>query len=429
MTTVPIHPLLHLLLAALALATVLACASPGEPPPPPTATTTTAPALRPTADAAGAADPAPPSDPPAAPGALAPSLAASADGVWLSWLESEGEGDGHRLQAARWDGEAWGAPVTIARGERFFANWADTPSLAEDGAGHLLAHWLERTGDAPYAYGVRIARSTDGGITWNDLGFLHDDASPTEHGFVTLVPAGRGGGFEAVWLDGRQTAAGGAMTLRTAVLPAGGEGPLGATVLDERVCDCCQTDAARTAGGLLVVYRDRSQDEVRDIAAARRTGSGWQAPQPVARDGWTIAGCPVNGPAVAAAGDRAAVAWFTAADDRPRVQVAFSDDGGAAFAPPLPVDADAPLGRVDAALAADGSAVVSWLAAGGEVRVQRFTPQGAAGEAVPVGTTTVARASGFPRLLLREGRLHVAWVEAGRGEAPGRLRFTALARP
>ena len=85
-----------------------------------------------------------------------------------------------------------------------------------------------------------------------------------------------------------------------------------------------------------------------------------------ARDGWRIGGCPTNGPAVAATGHRVAVAWFTAADDRPRVQVAFSTDAGATFAAPLRIDGGQPVGWADAVLLDDGRALVSWLERTGE---------------------------------------------------------------
>jgi len=94
------------------------------------------------------------------------------------------------------------------------------------------------------------------------------------------------------------------MTLRFTTLD--GEGHLGEEVLlDDRICDCCDTDAVLDAAGHpVIVYRDRSGTEVRDISMVRRTGDGWSAPAPVFEDGWTIAGCPVNGPAMAAFGDR-----------------------------------------------------------------------------------------------------------------------------
>jgi len=361
-------------------------------------------------------------DPPSAPGAMAPNLSpARGGGAWLSWLEPH-EG-GHRLRVARFADDRWSEPVTVAAGDRFFANWADVPSVAEDGDGMLLAHWLEMTGEGTYDYGIELARSDDGGATWRRLGPLHADGVPAEHGFVTLL-GDPGGGFEAFWLDGREMPGGGAMTLRTARV--GPEGSEGERLLDDRVCDCCPTAAAWTADGLLLAYRDRTADEVRDHLVRVRRGGRWGEARPIAGEGWRIAACPVNGPAVAAAGGREAVAWFTAADGRPRVEAAWSRPGGG-FGPPAVVDDGRPLGRVGAAILSDGSAVVSWLSADGGVRLRRLRPDGSLGEPQLLARTSTARASGVPRIVrVRDGVL-AAWVEVPpeteKGEAPGtRLR-------
>src|SRR5918995_1514637 len=110
------------------------------------------------------------------------------------------------------------------------------------------------------------------------------------------------------------------------------------TVLDGRVCDCCQTDAAQAQGATVVVYRDRSEKEVRDMSIVRFVEGRWLPPRPLASDGWEINGCPVNGPAIAAVGADVAVAWFAAPADKPRVMVAFSTDSGATFGSPIRAD-------------------------------------------------------------------------------------------
>lgn len=369
------------------------------------------------------------SDPPAAPGSMAPNLALVDGGALLSWLEPREEG-GHRLRVARWSADGWSAPGTVVEGDDFFANWADFPSVVAAADGSLLAHWLAKLGAGPYAYGAFLARSTDRGTTWQPLGLLHQDRSPTEHGFVAMVP--EGGGVRAFWLDGREmTMDGGdghgvhgAMALRTAWI---GQETGPEEVLDPRVCECCQVSAAVAADGPLVVYRDRSESEVRDIFAVRRTASGWSAPRPVHADGWQIPGCPVNGPAVAARGKRVAVAWFTLAEQRARVRAAWSEDGGATFGQPIELDGGRPLGRVAVLLDDAGGAVVTWLEAEGDeaaILARRLSPAGQPGPAVRLAQTSGARASGFPRPALLDGRLLLAWVEAGR---PPRLRFTALA--
>lgn len=366
-------------------------------------------------------------DPPAAPGALAPSLRASGDELVATWLEPSGPG-AHRLRFARWARRAWSPPVTVAEGAKLVANWADVPSVARGGDGALVAHWAELTsGGEAYAYDAIVARSTDGGATWRRLGPLNDDGAAAEHGFVSLLaePAG----VRAFWLDGRATGkAGGAMTLRTAAIT----GEVAASELvDERVCDCCGTAAAASDDAALVAYRDRGADETRDVAVASGRDARWSPPRQVHRDGWKIAGCPVNGPALAASGRRVAVAWYTYADSTHRVRVAFSEDGGASFAAPIDVDAPragrAPLGRVSIALADDGGAIVGWLASQREdaaVLLRRVAPDGAVGEALAVGAQRAGRDAGFPRLARLGDSVVVMWTEPGE---PSRLRAAEVA--
>jgi hypothetical protein len=381
-----------------------------------------------------------PLDPPAVAGSLAPNLAAIGGhrgDVALTWLEPLVDPRGqkvYRLRLARLVAGRWSAPVTAASGHDFIANWADFPGLIEAPDRSLLVFWPSKVaGGGDYDSAVNLARSTDGGSTWSRAGLLHDDKTPAEHGFVSWVR--EGAGVRAFWLDGREHAASGAMTLRTAVVGASGAsgaaGKAGAGErLDARVCDCCQTDAALAADGPVVVYRDRSDAEVRDISLIRRTANGWSPPVRVHADEWKIPGCPVNGPAVAADAPsdnrRVAVAWFTGAPPGARVQVAVSADGGAHFGPAVRVDGGRPLGRVDLALTPEGDAVVSWLEDQGEgkaaVRLRRVR-NGRAGEPVTVAATGTARASGFPRLLVAGGHLYLAWVEDG---DPARLRAGSL---
>jgi len=361
---------------------------------------------------------------PAGPDGLAPQLSAGAGGILLSWLQPEG--DGHRLRFSSWQGDGWSAARTAAAGERWFVNWADRPSVVAVDDGFWFAHWLVRRPAGGYAYDIRVATSRDGGSTWSDGIATHRDDTDTEHGFLSTWP--EAGGLGLAWLDGRRMADGGGMTLRAATLTADGQ-LAGRAELDGLTCDCCETASARSADGPLVVYRDRTPDEIRDIAIVRGSGNGWSAGELVAEDGWEIAGCPVNGPAVAVRGPEVTVAWFTAANDVPRVRLARSARADGGFSTAVDVVAGDTAGRTGLVVLEDGSAVVSSVdrnSAGTMVlALRRVGPDDAVGPALTV-------ASGLPRFgvpqLVRDGEtLVLAWPESG-GIASAMLPVSALPR-
>jgi hypothetical protein len=353
----------------------------------------------------------------------------------MRWLEPADSG--HALRFAVLDGRSWTTPRTIRAGRDFFVNWADFSSIEVLDGGRLAAHWLQRNGKGTYAYGVKISQSSDGGRTWSTSVTPHRDSSPNEHGFVAMWR--ERGKLGAVWLDGRkfppashdapESGHGGAremMLVSTTLEPSGRLGT--EVVLDPRTCDCCQNSAAMTSNGPIVTYRNRSIDEIRDIYVTRRVNGKWTEGVPVYSDGWKIAACPVNGPSVVASGARVALAWFTAANDSARVKVAFSEDAGATFTAPLRVDGGNPAGRVDVALLADGSALVTWVErVGGDtaaVRARRVWSGGRVGTATTIASSTAARASGFPRMAVTGNDVVFAWTVPGR---PSAIKVARLA--
>jgi hypothetical protein len=366
---------------------------------------------------------------PAGPASFAPNLVAAEGVPVLSWLEEIGDPSaepGHRLLVSRLESGEWSVPVAVAEGTDFFANWADIPAVAVASDGTMYAHWLAKTAADTYAYSIFLARSEDGGASWFPMGPLNDDATETEHGFVSFVT--QGDGVRAFWLDGRQMAEGGPMNVRTAIV---GQRVGPSEVLDDRVCECCATDAVVTEHGPIMVVRDRSDEEIRDIVMIRQTEDGWSEAQRVAVDDWRIEGCPVNGPAVAAFGERVAVAWYTASGTGPKVQIAFSDDAGDSFGPPEAVDSGRPLGRVDLVEDGSGGFVMSWLEgvdASAEVRLRRFDAQGPAGEPLSAVRTSPSRASGFPRLARIGDDLYLAWVDID-GEQDSQVRVEKIPIP
>ncbi len=363
-------------------------------------------------------------------GSLAPRLAGLDDGrALLTWLEPEGEG--HAFRFAVFDGERFGEPGTIATGEDWFANWADTPAVFVLPNGDWLAHWLAKSGPATFAYDVVMARSDNEGDDWSEPKVPHRDRTQTEHGFVSYF-AWDDDVAGAVWLDGRETAGeeasehdghhghAGDMTLRAARIGPG-LAVSDKQMLDERVCDCCMTASAMTDEGPLVIYRGRSEDEIRDIWKLRHDGEGWSAPELVHDDGWQIGGCPVNGPDLIASGRDAVAAWFTMPEGRPRVRVAISRDGGREFSGPLELGIDEALGRVALEWLEEGF-VLAWLTeagSGSKLMLGGFDLDGEERFSRPLVTMDAGRVSGFPVMVhLGQGRMLLAWTEPGEDRRP-----------
>lgn len=350
----------------------------------------------------------------------------------LSWIEKSADGS-HRLRFSTMAAKAgdWSTPRTIASGSDWFVNWADTPHLVALGNGDLWAHWLRKTGTGPMEYGIELARSADAGATWSAPIRVQPDGAKGDYGFVTFwrEASDRVG---IAWLDSRLKQPGdghghdhhtgidaGTMSLRSALFDADGQRHA-ERLLDPMTCDCCPTASTETAEGLVVVYRGRSADEIRDTRIVRRGRDGqWSAPTTVHDDGWRFAGCPVNGPAVAADGNDVRVAWFTEAGGKPELRLARSTDAGRRFATPRTIAQGADLlGRVAVTLDRE-SLWLTWLEQDSaesnrqRVMLARFDP--ASGDetgrvALPTSTAS-GRASGLPRIVSWKGDAWLVWTD------------------
>lgn len=356
---------------------------------------------------------------PAGAGTAEPNLTRGRDGlVYLSWIQKNPD-TSHTLFVSRFDSAGWAPARPVASGRNWFVNWADFPALAVGEGGAMLASWLEKSGEDTYAYDVKLAMSHDGGRTWDQAITPHSDKTETEHGFVSLVPL-PDREFAAIWLDGREMVKpDGPMTLRYARVDADGK-LRDEQRIDAKVCDCCQTSMVRCGdGSLAVVYRDRHDDEVRDIAVVRRTADGWAKPSPLHTDNWKIAGCPVNGPSLDSYERTVAASWFTMeAGDSAKVYVAFSDDCSQSFGSPTRVDLGAALGRVDICLADRSRACVVWLQPDGsetKVMMRVVTSDGEMSNPISVGRTSANRDSGFPRIAYTGEKIIIAWTDPGAG--------------
>lgn len=343
--------------------------------------------------------------------------------ITLSWLQREADSVTVALRIATADSTGtWSTVAEVVKARDLFVNWADFPSVVSLADGRLLAHWLQKNGRGTYAYDVRLSESGDGGRTWSASTTPHGPGIPAEHGFVTLL-ARADSTADVVFLNGSVAPAGTlegrGPPMRLAVTRWSGAGAVRQpeTILDQRTCDCCQTAAAMTSAGPIVLYRDRSEAETRDISITRLVNGAWTPPTPVHSDGWTIDACPVNGPAVSARDSRVAAVWFTGARDTAKVQLAFSTDAGATFGAPIRIDGGMPAGRVDVELLAGDDALVSWIERTAKdssaVRARLVRSDGTVESAVTVAQLGVGRSTGFPRMVRRRNDVVIAYTRPG----------------
>ena len=336
--------------------------------------------------------------------------------VYLSWIEKNNKES--TLKFSSLSNDQWSAPVTIASGNNWFVNWADYPLIAADENNNMIAHYLEKSDTAKFTYDIKLVVSADGGKTWGNSKVLHDDGKKAEHGFVSMSPFNNQ--FFVSWLDGRKTAKEGnehhpeghhgEMTLRAALLNKNGM-KANEWELDGRICDCCQTSIAITENGPVVIYRDRSEEEIRDMSIVRFVNGEWTEPKTIFPDLWKISGCPVNGPRADAIGNNLAIAWFSMQKNKAQVKVIFSDDGGATFKEPIQVDEGKPIGRVDIVMLNEKTAMVSWME-GSTIKTLKLSADGTKGKPIIIATSSDSRFSGFPQMTKSGNKLIFAWTDS-----------------
>lgn len=346
-----------------------------------------------------------------------PSLVKAPDGtVYLSYQWQQG--DSAAMLFAALQNNTWSTPSLIAAGNYWFVNWADYPTMAVADSGSMLASYLVKSDTGKFTYDIHLASSADAGKSWQHAGLLHQDAVHAEHGFVSILPYQKG--FFACWLDGRNATGGhdmpagheghtGAMSLRAATLDYKGSVQQ-EWELDSRTCDCCQTTAAITKDGPVLMYRDRSEREVRDMSVVKWKNNTWTEPKNVLPQNWVMPGCPVNGPRMVANGERIAAVLYSAANDSANVQLVFSRDGGSSFSKGIRIDEGNTIGRVDIDWISNDAVVISWMENEKiQLRIVRTN-----GEMSPVKTAAVAsdkRAGGFPQLCYSNGFVYLAWTD------------------
>ena len=346
---------------------------------------------------------------PSGPEALAPNLSVHGKEVWMTWIAPHEDGITNEVMCSTFSDGAWSPASTVVKAGHLFVNWADFPELCVAKDGSVYVTWLQKSGPGTYAYDIGVARSTDDGKTWSHLGTLNDDRVLGEHGFVSLVQEGERG-VRAFWLDGRAMTGdghsghgGGDMQLRSAVIDSVVHP---SELIDERVCECCSTDAVLHGGVPLVVYRDRGASEIRDIAITM-IGKKEKLVNP---DGWNINGCPVNGPAIATNNKDVIVGWFTEPEMKSAVKVSFVDADG--IQQPIQLSTNT-IGRVDVEMLEDSTGIACWLETcedGVYVAIAKVSKDGAVSQVQHIEKVASSRQAGFPHIAVVGDQLLIAWT-------------------
>ena len=299
---------------------------------------------------------------PAPPRAFSPRVIAIRDGsVLLTWLEPITD----KLAALRssfWRAGAWSAPVTIAVDRPFARHPSESPSVVALSEKNLIAYWPQKppSEKSPsHEVDIYFSISTDAGLHWTAPTLLNSPGTGQENSYPSAAPVDTTCAV-LIWLDGRNWAQEKRVALMSRMVQADGSASE-TTVIDPDTCTCCPTSLVRAGSGLLAAYRGHTPENIRDISLLRNVNGRWSQPKVVHADHWHFAGCPVNGPHLDATQKRAVITWFTAAQNQPTVDLAFSDDGGANFSSPIRVDEGNPVGRAQAVLIPGHSAVAFWL--------------------------------------------------------------------
>lgn len=294
---------------------------------------------------------------------------------------------------------------------------------------------------------LMTSRSTDSGNSFEPSLLLTGTDAPGHRGWETLA-AFADGRVAASWLDHRQLAADSdsatghhqhsAATEIDSVAMAQ-HSQLYFTTLDSDprpltggVCYCCKTAMATgvlgAAEAVGIAWRHVYPGNLRDIAftVSRDGGRTFSDTVRVSEDEWSIAGCPDDGPAMAAdPAGRVHLVWPTVVTEegQPRKTLFHTvTSDGVSFSPRVRLPVEGQGNHPQVAVAPDGALMAIWDESGsGSRRIALAVGQmGPEGEMVFIRQTTVTGDAGVYPILVRAGDgMMAAWTSG----APDRSRI------
>ena len=341
-------------------------------------------------------------DSPAPATAISPSFARADDGtVWLLWLEPAPSGQ-PALRCATFDSptQRWRAPQTIFTGRDWVLDVNDAPTLTAGSGGQLAAAWTASAGGRRE---VLLSRSTDSARTWSAPAPLAPENSSSGFPALTTLADGR---VLAAWLGSPANSTSTALFARILDSSAHHDATLIAPRVNESSAPAL---VSFPDGSALLSYRGRTDDNVRDLHVAHFSRESWTDSRALNSDLWRTPNSPAgSSPRLARDGGRVVAAWFTAADDEPRILLSTSSDAGGNFLLPLKADLGRATGPVDTVLLHDGAALMAWIespdpgksaANPGGLWLRRATPQSSVDEPMLISPRGV-EPTGHPRTVL-----------------------------
>jgi hypothetical protein len=237
------------------------------------------------------------------------------------------------------------------------------------------------------ASGTRVlaARSDDGGASFGAAAPLPGSEANGNRGWESIA-VDANGQVAAIWLDHRDTAAGGAMHHDGQAHTGHGDadgvaraqqsklyfatlGGQRAIAITGGVCYCCKTGVAiGVNGAIYAAWRHVCPGNIRDVAFTWSGDGGrtFAAPTPVSRDQWALDGCPENGPAIAVdVRERVHVVWptlvkDTAAGSAPNLALFYAVRSGDRFSPRQAIPTSGTPRHPSLAAGTAGSLLVAW---------------------------------------------------------------------
>ena len=352
-----------------------------------------------------------------------PNLYTSTNGnTYLSFISSSENSELSKLYFSKLELNKlqWNNPSLINSSTDWFVNWADFPRITTNNNNGISVHFLEKSASETYSYDIKVMNSKDGGNNWNNPMKLNSDNTKTEHGFVSTINYNNN--FLSTYLDGRQNELAkdnknlkAQMTLRATSYNIDGE-ILMDELIDNKVCDCCQTDLALTKDNTpITVYRDRSNNETRDIFYSYYKNSKWSTPLAVFNDNWIITGCPVNGPAISTFNNSSSLIWYTEIDGKSEIKVAFTSDISKGFDNPILINSNDPLGRVDIEMINENSSIISYMDYVNDkafLKLQRIDRYSGVDKSIIIDEIYNTRSSGFPKInIIDNNKTIITWTD------------------